>query len=72
MHGSSLHLLDFFPGQSAPPGVSAQLGSAPPLVPQSRHFLLCGPERSGKTTLIFSLAYSLAARGASVLILGSR
>ena len=72
MQGGALHLADFFPGQAAAPELSALLRATAPLALQPRNVLLSGPDRSGKTTLLFHLAYSLAAKGGSVVVLGSR
>jgi hypothetical protein len=64
--GGLLHLHDFFP----PAG--AERAAAPPLSTVPMHCLLCGPDRSGKTSLLFQLAHNLAGEGASVLIMGRR
>ncbi len=63
-------LAHFFPGGAAQAALGPALAQAPPLPPAN--LLLFGPERSGKTTLLFHLAYSLAAAGAAVVIVGSR
>jgi Mrp family chromosome partitioning ATPase len=63
-----LHLSDFFAVSDAA-GTSA---ATQPLSPTPVHCLLSGPPRCGKTSLLFQLAYSLAARGASVLIIAKR
>ena len=65
--GGWLHLSNFFAAADA-----QQLAATPPLSMTPMHCLLCGPDRSGKTSLLFQLAHTLAGRGASVLILGSR
>lgn len=38
----------------------------------SSNFLLIGPERSGKTSLLTHLAYNLTCRGNKVVVLSSR
>ncbi|KAL4538600.1 hypothetical protein Ndes2526B_g03104 [Nannochloris sp. 'desiccata'] len=67
-----ISLLDFFPAGAAPPPIAPLLAQASPLSSQPRHLFLYGPEQSGKTSLLFHLAYSLASKGASVLIITSR
>jgi hypothetical protein len=65
-----LHLADFFLTVSARSELVASLRRAPPL---AAPLLLAGPPRSGKTSLLFQLARSLAERGgAPVVVLGAR
>lgn len=63
-----ISLLDFFPAPTL--GTVPQVNSALP--PHIQHCLLSGEERSETTTLLFQLAYSMAARGAKVLLLANR
>lgn len=68
-----MHLADFL-GQAAPahPALHAALAALPPFPPDARCLLLTGPERSGKTSLLFHAALCAARRGQSVLLLCRR
>ena len=70
--GQPMHLADFLGLAAAHPELHRQLGTLPPLPPDARHCLLCGPERSGKTALLFHLALCLARQGQHVLLLCRR
>jgi hypothetical protein len=67
-----MHLADFLGLAGGHPGLQQQLAALPTLPPHSRHCLLSGPERCGKTALLFSLALSAARQGKSVLLLCRR
>lgn len=66
-----MHLADFL-GYAAHPGLQQVIAALPPLPLSSRHCLLTGPERSGKTSLLFHVALRLARQGQSVLLLCRR
>ena len=67
-----MHLGDFLGLAAGHPALQQQLAALPALPPHSRHCLLSGPERCGKTALLFSLALSAARQGKSVLLLCRR
>lgn len=67
-----MHLGDFLGLGAAHPELHRQLAALPALPPDARHCLLSGPERSGKTSLLFHLALCLARQGKSVLLLCRR
>ena len=67
-----MHLGDFLGLAGGHPALQQQLAALPALPPHSRHCLLSGPERCGKTALLFSLALSAARQGKSVLLLCRR
>ena len=69
MEAPPFHLSDFLSAGGRAGELAAQLSSTPPFPPHLRHALLSGPERCGKTSLLLSYAYSLAARGLPVLLL---
>jgi len=68
-----MHLADFL-GHAVPAHspLQAQLASLPELPLSAQHCLLCGPERSGKISLLFHAALSLARQGKTVLLLCRR
>ena len=66
-----MHLADFL-GYAAAPELRQALAALPPLPQSARHCLLTGPERSGKTSLLFHVALSLARQDRSVLLLCRR
>lgn len=63
-----LLLADFLSSASRP-DLQVQLQAAPPLPPQLQHCLISGPPRSGKTSILFHLAYRMACQQRSVLLL---
>lgn len=69
-----VHLADFLgAAATSHPHLASALAALPPLPPTAAHrCLLCGPERSGKTSLLFALALSLARQGQRVLLLCRR
>lgn len=69
-----MHIGDFLGYAAAHRALSDQLRALPPFpdAPDARCLLLSGPERSGKTSLLFHAALSLARQGASVLLLCRR
>lgn len=64
-----LHLQNFL-STSSNPDVQESIRSLPAL--HSNCALLIGPERSGKTSLLFHVAYSLASQGLRIVIVTSR
>eukprot|EP00887_Chlorella_sp_A99_P007725 scaffold20.g7725.t1 len=54
------------------PDLQRQLAAAPPLPAPVHRYLISGPARSGKTSLLFHLAYSMARQGRAVLLLCPR
>lgn len=68
-----MHLADFL-GHAAVKDshLHHKLAALPPFPPAARHCLLTGPERSGKTTLLFQAALSAARQGHDVLLLCRR
>lgn len=67
-----MHLYDVLGLAAAQPGLQRAMRELPPLPPDCRHFLLSGPERCGKTSLLFHIALSLARQGRAVLLLCRR
>lgn len=67
-----MHPADFLGHAAAHPAVHQALAALPPFPPDCRCLLLSGPERSGKTSLLFHAALSAARRGQSVLLLCRR
>lgn len=67
-----MHLADFLGYAAAPGQVQAALHDLPPLPPSAARCLLSGPERSGKTSLLFHLALALARGGQNVTLLCRR
>lgn len=69
-----MHIADFLGYAAVHRGLADQLAAVAPFPdhPDARCLLLSGPERSGKTTLLFHAALSLARQGASVLLLCRR
>lgn len=67
-----MHLSDLL-GNAAPPAsdVRRRLEALPAFAPAA-HCLLSGPERSGKTSLLFQAAFSAARQGKRVLLLCRR
>lgn len=57
---------------AARPDLQRQLAALPAFPPAACHCLLSGPERSGKTSLLFHLALSAARQGKAVLLLCRR
>lgn len=66
------HLGDFVPAAPSRPELCHQLAAAPSFPPHLQHCLLSGPQRSGKTSLLFNFALKLARSGRSVLLLCAR
>ena len=64
-------LSDFVSAPSRP-DLSSKLHAAPPFPPHLQHCLLSGPERSGKTSLLFHFALDAARAGQTVLLLCNR
>lgn len=52
--------------------LARQLHGTPPFPPQLQHCLLSGPQRSGKTSLLFHYAWAMAKAGKAVLLLCAR
>ncbi len=72
-HTIRMHLADFLGfAASGQPQLAAALSALPHLPPSASHCLLSGPERSGKTSLLFHAALSLARQGREVLVLCRR
>lgn len=69
-----MHIADFLGYAAVHRGLTDQLAAVAPFpdAPDARCLLLSGPERCGKTTLLFHAALSLARQGASVLLLCRR
>ncbi|KAL4452260.1 hypothetical protein ABPG75_007922 [Micractinium tetrahymenae] len=68
-----MHLADFLGLAAAgQPQLGAALAALSHLPPSASHCLLSGPERSGKTSLLFHAALSLARQGREVLLLCRR
>lgn len=68
-----MHLADLLGFAAAgQPQLGAALAALPHLPPCASHCLLSGPERSGKTSLLFHAALSLARQGREVLVLCRR
>lgn len=64
-------LSDFVSAPSRP-DLARQLRAAPPFPSHLQHCLISGPERSGKTTLLFHFALAAARAGRAVLLLCDR
>lgn len=64
-------LSDFVSAPSRP-DLARQLRAAPPFPSHLQHCLISGPERSGKTTLLFHFALAAARAGRAVLLLCNR
>ncbi|EFN54821.1 hypothetical protein CHLNCDRAFT_134828 [Chlorella variabilis] len=67
-----MQLADFLGYAECPPDLRQQLWALPPFPPATRHCLLSGPERSGKTSLLFHTALVAARQGKEVLLLCRR
>ncbi|KAK9814084.1 hypothetical protein WJX72_000412 [[Myrmecia] bisecta] len=65
------HLSSFISARLSP-GLQSQLSQLPGFPASLTHCLLAGPERSGKTSILFHFAYTLAAAGKQVGFLCKR